>query len=258
MTKAFFRRDGDLIVGNDGARGPWSEDACHAGPVAAVLAGAAEATVCDKQLARLTATFFRPLPMSGFSASTALLHDGRMSATVRVELKDSDMRVCASADCLFQATQANQLPTATISHPIFDESTPGKFPIQDVRHDKPFFGQLVELRYPPGEDGSPGPTTLWMRTPPIIDSEATSAFQSLCPLADCGNGTSRNVELSDASCINPDLTIAIFRLPESDWLASQAISYWQPNGIGMSHAMLFDKVGPIGAALQTLLIRDHE
>ena len=34
-----------------------------------------------------------------------------------------------------------------------------------------------------------------------------------------------------------------------------AISHWQPNGVGLSHATLFDEDGPIGNALQTLIVR---
>jgi hypothetical protein len=33
------------------------------------------------------------------------------------------------------------------------------------------------------------------------------------------------------------------------------VSFWEPNGIGMSQATLFDTRGPVGAALQTLIVR---
>ncbi len=43
MADALFRRDGDLYVPTDFARGPWSPDALHGGPVASLVAGAVEA-----------------------------------------------------------------------------------------------------------------------------------------------------------------------------------------------------------------------
>jgi hypothetical protein len=94
-----------------------------------------------------------------------------------------------------------------------------------------------------------------MRTPVIVEGEQSSPFQSSCPIADCGNGISRNSELTDNSFINTDLTVTVFRSPESDWLASRAVSFWEPTGIGMSQATLFDTRGPVGAALQTLIVR---
>ncbi len=72
---AFFHRDGDWLVGNDSVRGPWSEHHCHAGPVAAIVAGAAEKAVPDKQLVRVTASFFRPVPMSGVAVYAYPHHD---------------------------------------------------------------------------------------------------------------------------------------------------------------------------------------
>ena len=255
MATAFFHRDGDWLVGNDGARGPWSEESCHAGPVTGALAGAAEALVSDKTLTRLTSNYWRPIPMNGFCLGAEVVREGRTSTIATVELHDRDGRLAASAECLFLATAPNDLPSASIDAPIFQGAEPGRFPVHKTRHDKNFFGHSIDIRYPVGEDGSPGPTTLWMRTPSIVDGEESSPFQSLCPLADCGNGISRNTEITLASCINADLTISVFRQPQSDWLAARAISFWEADGIGMSHAMLFDKFGAIGTALQSLIVR---
>ena len=94
-----------------------------------------------------------------------------------------------------------------------------------------------------------------MKTPQLLADEEPTPFQVACPIADCGNGIGRNAGFDVASYVNPDVTIALHRLPKSRWLASQAISHWQPNGIGLSQATLFDKVGSIGVAVQTLIVR---
>ena len=255
MADAFFHRDGDVLVGNDAARGPWDEAACHAGPVTGAIVGAAEAVIEGKQLARVTANYLRPVPVAGFRLKAEVQRDGRTTALVTVALTDAGDRVCATTECLFIATTPAQVPSATLAGPTFEESVPGEFPVRKPLHDRPGFRDFIDIRYPPGEDGDPGPTTLWMRAPPIIAGEATSAFQSLCPLADCGNGISRNTELSDATCINADLTIQVSRLPQSEWLAARSISFWEQNGVGLSHSLLFDTRGPIGAALQSLVVR---
>jgi hypothetical protein len=94
-----------------------------------------------------------------------------------------------------------------------------------------------------------------MRTLPLLEGEEPSPFQTLCPIADCGNGIGRNAEFGIASFVNADLTVFSCRLPESKWLATSAISLWEPNGIGMSQATLFDTRGVLGVALQTLIVR---
>ena len=255
-AKAFFRREGEHYVGNDPARGPWASDACHAGPVTAILAGALERAVPDKQLARLTVNFRRPVPIGGFDVHAETEREGRAASEASAVLKDQDGKICAVAYSLhLVAGSLGDLPTATPQRPIFDEARPDTFPVERGLHGLPFFPSGIEVAYPPEETPKPGPSTVWMRTLPIVEGEAPSPIQTLCPLADCGNAISRNAEFSEVSCVNPDLTLTVFRPPVSEWLASQSTSFWEPSGIGMSKAQLFDTEGPIAYALQTLLVR---
>lgn len=253
---AFFQElKANEFVGNDSARGPWSEDACHAGPPSGLVARAVEKLVLDKQLVRLTLDMVRPIPLAGFTITAKIVKQGRMLTTCAVVLSDREGKACINASSVHLKTQvAKELPSAVIAGPVFEDAIPGYFPTMLVHHDKPTFAQSVEVAFPPGEDNAPGPTTIWMRTHGLIEGELPSPFQSLCPLADCGNAISRNTNLSEASFVNPDLTIAIHRAPQSEWLASQAISLWQPSGLGMSQSTLFDTEGAIGVATQTLLV----
>lgn len=254
--KAFFHFADDWIVGNDACRGPWSVDACHAGPVTGTIARAAERAVPGKQLVRLTISFQRPIPMAGFRIAAKPERDGRSATTASAELRDRSGRICAVASSVHLASYSpTGFPTPSIPHPVFADARKGEFPVQRPLHDLPFFGFGIEAAYPQGETGAPGPTTIWMNTLPLFDDENPSPFQTLCPIADCGNGISRNAEFSAVSCVNADLTVLAYRLPESKWIASSAISFWEPNGIGMSQATLFDTRGALGVALQTLIIR---
>jgi hypothetical protein len=96
---------------------------------------------------------------------------------------------------------------------------------------------------------------MWMRTVPILAGEVPSPFQRICPLADCGNAVSRNAELGEAHFINPDLTLVLHRDPVGEWLGISARSHWQSTGVGLADALLFDDLGLVGRALQTLLVR---
>lgn len=54
--------------------------------------------------------------------------------------------------------------------------------------------------------------------------------------------------------MNTDLTLQMHREPVSAWMASESVSHWQSNGVGMSQSVLYDTQGPVGAALQTLVL----
>lgn len=256
---AFFSVDADgWFVGNSGARGPWNADACHAGPVAGLLARTAESTVDGKQLVRLTINFIRPIPMQGFKIESQITRAGRTVSITSAILVDRAGKTCANASSLHLAIDdVRGIPDHAAPAPPRKGSKPGVFALQNAAHGLPFFSHAIDVEYPPGEDCHPGPTTTWMRVPPILENEIPSPFQRACPLADCGNGLSRIMEVGEMSFINPDLTLVLHRPPESDWLASRTVSHWESSGIGLAQADLFDEMGRVGVALQTLIIRPH-
>ena len=50
---------------------------------------------------------------------------------------------------------------------------------------------------------------------------------------------------------------ALHRLPATEWVRLDAVTVPERTGIGMSDATLHDERGPIGRALQTLLVRER-
>ena len=53
--------------------------------------------------------------------------------------------------------------------------------------------------------------------------------------------------------INGDLTVALVRLPQDDWIGVQADSHWAADGIATGTATLFDSAGPFGSGLITAI-----
>lgn len=253
---SFFTLEDDVFHGLAPARGPWAREHCHAGPVAGLIARAAELCVgSDKLLLRLTIDLTKACPMDGFRVTGETTREGRKVTTARVVLTDLAGRVCATASSMHVAPKdVGAVTTAPVDPPRLEDATPGHFSIGTSHHTDPFFFDFVEVRYPPGHGPKPGPTTMWMRTLPLLPDETPSPFQSLCALADCGNGISRNAELSEMGFINTDLTIHAHRMPVSDWLCSVAHSHWHGNGVGLAHAVLHDAHGPVATALQTLIL----
>jgi len=255
-VKSFFVTDGDTFFGQPPTRGPWSRDHCHAGPVTGLIARAVENLVgAEKTLTRLTVDLSQPSPMNGFRIDANLVRTGRTVATALAVVRDLDDRICATAASLHVAARdIGPVPTVPASALDRQQATAGIFPIQKTNHSEPCFPDYVEIAYPPGEGPDPGSTTLWMKTLPLLPDEEASPFQRLCPLADCGNGTSRNAELSDYAFMNADITIVAHRMPTSDWLASSAHSHWHSSGLGMAQAVIHDEQGPVATVLQTVIL----
>ncbi len=252
---AFFHIDDDgWILGNDAARGPWAKNGCHGGPVAGILARAAEQEVADKQLVRITIDLCRPVPLDGFKITYSHTHAGRNVSRGTLQLKNKDDSICATASTLFLPSEdIGDVKTTAIDTPKFAEASAFAFPKIVASHGHSTFADHVVLACK-GEWRN-GPNTIWMRAPRLLAHEELSGFQTICPLSDCCNGFSRNEEVQSVSFINPDLSIQLHRLPTSDWIGAKFSSQWESNGIGLASALLFDDVGPIGAAQQIVFLQ---
>ena len=54
--------------------------------------------------------------------------------------------------------------------------------------------------------------------------------------------------------VNVDLGVHLHRLPAGEWVGLEATTTPEPSGIGLADTALWDERGPLGRALQTLLI----
>ena len=254
---SYFCIDADGVFhGNDPARGPWSPDHCHAGPVTGLVCRAAEAAAgSSKMLTRLTIDVLRPVPLQGLRINTDVQRDSRTLTTTRIEVVAEDGATCAIATTMHLVRKnLSDVPTAQVPRPRFEDAEQGEPILISGIHDQPMFGNFTEMAFPKGQSRDPGPKTVWARVPKLVEGEEQSPIQSICALADCGNGLSMNELPTRVGFMNTDLTLQIHREPESDWLASEAVSHWHDTGVGMSQSILYDTKGPVGVALQTLVL----
>jgi hypothetical protein len=225
-----------------------------------LLVRALEQAMPTQRLCRISVDLCRTVPMAGFTVEAAVARAGRATANTSATILDADGKVRATAIGLHQAPADVPLFEARLENlghrtPRLADAVPGAFPVAKVAHDQPGFRGAVEIRYPEGEDDRPGLTTVWMRTVALLPDEAMSPFQRISPLADCGNAFGRITEPGEVRFVNPDLTIALHRDPVGEWMGSRSGSTWHPGGDGLAEALLFDDEGPVGRALQTLLLR---
>lgn len=260
MDAYFTTDDGEWFAPTEFCRGPWDAEACHAGPPTGLLVRAMEralvAAGSAQRLTRVTVDLLRPVPMAGVRVTAEVLRASRSVSLLRAKMTDAQGKErCVASGMAMGADLDRELPTAPAFVTALDSARPGPFVFERTLHGLGSFTDSVTLRYPPGEDPSPGPTTVWMRALPLLADEEASAWQRICPLADCGNALSRNAEPWEVGFVNTDLTIVLHRDPQGEWLGSRSVSHWQPSGVGLAHATLFDAQGAVGVALQSLLLR---
>ena len=150
-------------------------------------------------------------------------------------------------------TEPNAVPDAPLPSPERTESFSFPFSPSEVGYHRG-----VEIRFVEGE-WSKGPVSVWMRSlKPLVDGEQSSGLERLLLLADATNGLAPTLPIQSFTYVNPDLTIHLQRLPDSEWLGFRARSIPQPTGIGLVQGQLFDAQGEIGRCAQSLLIRARE
>ena len=261
MSDSFFTSTNDeWFQPTEHTRGPWDEHACHAGPPTGLLARALEKLLPAQRLTRLTVNLQRPIPFAGFHVQGMVVRKGRTVSLSEAQLLDANNKVVITAAGMHLTPSSEQhMPSHTQSMGSAKDASEGQFPIKDTLHGKPAFnGDGVQVRFPAGQSHSPGPTTAWMKTVPLLSYESPSPFQRICPLADCGNAFGRNAEPAEVTFMNTDLTLVLHRDPEGEWLGTQSVGYWEPTGIGLADALLFDEQGVVGRAMQSLILRKRD
>jgi Thioesterase-like superfamily len=96
---------------------------------------------------------------------------------------------------------------------------------------------------------------VWTRlTAAIVEGEEPSQMQRTVAAADFGNGISRVLEFETHMFINPDLTVALSRVPVGKWIGLDVVSRLSGSGYGQAESQIFDAEGPAGRAVQSLFI----
>lgn len=240
------------------ARGPWTPDALHGGPAAALLARAAEAAGgndVDWMPARLTVELLRPVPLAPLAVSASVVRPGRKVQLVDAEVRTVDATVVASARLLrVRDADLTGVPVTTgVAPPAGPGSLPRTTPAT-AEHEA-FHTHGVEHRFAAGVFGEPGPATDWIRLRvPVVPGEAPSPLQRVAAAADFGNGISGVVTFDEMLFINPDLTIHLHRPPAGEWVCLEAVTWMEDRGLALAESRLWDEQGPLGRSLQSLLV----
>jgi hypothetical protein len=259
-SDALFLPDGDRFIPSELTRGPWTPEAQHGGPPAALLARAIERAAGGDgmMVARLTVELLRPVPVSPLGLTARILRPGRKVQLVEASLFAGDVEVARATGLRMRTIELPLPPLADVAGaPRPPEAGSASQPpwAQAVSY-RSFHRDAVEHRFVAGSFEEPGPATDWIRLRvPLVPGEPASPLVRVAAAADFGNGVSWTLSRNEGyAFINPDLTIYLHRQPVDDWVCLEAVTWPQPNGIGLAESRLWDRRGPIGRSLQSLLL----
>jgi hypothetical protein len=256
MTDAVFERDGDRFVPTKRAGSPWADELQHGGPPAGLLARAIEnlAATEEMRVVRLTVDLFRPVPMKPLTVVARSVREGKRIHIVDAVISSDGVEVSRASGLLLRAAAQPQAQSGGTMHPPGEPGDGDRGPLlrmQDTPRREGFHTASEIRRLPRSETG---PSTAWIRVPELVDGEEMSPLVRLASTCDFVNAVGSMGALPGGmGFINTDSTIYVHRLPVGEWICLQVERGIEPDGIGVSSAVLFDPEGSIGRAAQAVL-----
>jgi hypothetical protein len=255
------------------ARGPWDPRALHGGAPAALIARAFERMEPGAELpiARLGFEFLKPIPFAELQVSTEIVRNGRRVQELAAELTTAPSDGAPGGETIGRASALRiQAVPKALPDPDRRRGQPGTEPVRAM--EGPEQGKVVKfaLNDPNTtslattgmemswltDPWSLGPGKVWMRLrQPILPGEEATPLLRLVATADFGNGVSAELPFHEYLFINADLTIHLWRRPRGEWIGLDAKTVLMDGGVGTAESVLHDTDGPVGRALQTLVVQ---
>jgi hypothetical protein len=267
VPDSFYEPDGDAYVATALTRGPWDPGAQHAGPPAALIGREIERLGGGRmaggdgppaQVGRVTYEILRSVPIGRLRVHAEVVRPGRRVELVKALLTNEEREplVMARGWRLRREEVSIEAPADTDRPPAGPEQTEaGSFP--EIGYDVGYHSAM-EYRFVRGGFTDLGPATVWMRMGvPLLPGEEPSPLQRVLAAADSGNGVSVTLDWSRYLFINVDLSVHLHRMPAGAWICLDAVTFPEPNGIGVADTRLLDERGNIGRAVQTLLVAER-
>ena len=205
-------------------------------------------------MARITFEILRPVPLERLECAAEVVRPGRSVELIEGTLSHQGVDLIRA--------RAWRIRTDAVA--LDEEATPERPPTGPAAaHAGAFFPVEwdgyhtgMEVRFLHGGYMEAGPACAWMRMRvPLLEGEEPSARDRLLVAADAGNGVSSPLDYRRYVFINADLSVALRRFPVGEWVCLDAVSYAEPDGVGLTDTGLFDETGLVGRASQSLLVR---
>lgn len=231
------------------SRGPWDPGLAHGGAVGALLAEVLESRLSDYQPVRLVVDLLRPVPMQELTLDAHVVRTGARLGLAQAELSAGGKHV-ASASLL--ALAPTELEATQVSEPPPDAPDQGVNSWGHSGEEEAFLGGALSFRFV----GEPAQAMWVSLTRPVLPERPPSALARVAAAADVPSAIASydGRRLDGVGFINADVTFHLSRLPVDEWVRVSATSRWEPNGIGVVSADVWDRTGRVGQVGQALVL----
>jgi hypothetical protein len=261
---AVYAREDDSWLPTELSRGPWDPRAQHGGAPCALLAHVAESAAPEGnwRLSRMSVELVKPVPVAPLRAQHSM-QAARSTARVTIDLFAGDVLV-ARAHALLLRVEQIALPAdlPASGSPAQLERLPAlcsePVRIPGLPEGVSFYRTAMETRVAQGDASQPGSAGGWFRpVVHLVQGVPTSAAMRAAAAADFGNGLSWVLPFDRYLFTNADLSLHLYRDPVGEWVGLMSETQVDGGGAGMVTSRLYDERGPIGIAVQTLVLRER-
>jgi len=252
--ESLFLAEGESFQPSEFAIGPWSPDLLQGSAYGGLLVRALERheAAAGMTLGRVTFDFWRPVTRERLTPTVQMLREGRKARTLEATLIQAGTPVSRCTGVFLRTDPAASPPVVPVAAPAIGPDASRPVP-PHVRAWSPFFTG-VDTRVADGDLLRPGPAAAWFHLlRPLVAGEENSALVHAVSAADLAAGISAVVNLREWSFVNPDLTIALWRVPRLPWILLAAETHVGDQGTGVARGLMSDTAGPFGACEVSLI-----
>lgn len=261
MKDRHYRRlqaDGDLQVfeSTELTRSNWDPEIQHGSPPLALLTKSIEELAGDTglRIGRLTFDILGAIPVTKVWVRTWVQRPGArismMAAEMLAARPDGTLRAVARLSAWLLATSDTREVASDRYPPLLEGDTAA------AAHSwQGIPGYLETVRWRTQHRVEGAASVAWLSPlVHLVDAEATSEIQRLAMVVDSANGIGAVLDPDQFVFMNTDTTVHLHRLPVGSDFALRARASIGPDGIGVTNAEIFDRMGFIGTSAQTLLV----
>lgn len=260
MTACYYRRlstddESQVFESTDLTRSNWLPEIQHGSPPLALLTNAIEEELADGpglRIGRLTLDILGAIPVAQVRVRAWVERPGKRISLLAAEMTPTDGGRPVARVTAWALAPTATADAATDRYPPLIEG-----PTQPLPPDWwKVGGYLDTVDFRPQADDPSGARIFWL-TPRVglIDDEPTTALERLAMVVDSANGVGSALNPQEYLFMNTDTAVHLHRLPTGSDFAVRARASVGADGIGVTTAELFDRVGLIGTSAQTLLVQ---
>lgn len=253
---AYFERiDQTRFRATEHVGGAWNEQEQHIAPALGLMAHAVELDRDvrrgdDLRIGSLHYDIFGPVPVGEVEVLSHVVRPGRTIELVEVEMTYQGRTIVVLRSWLLANFDTAHVRGSDLAR----LDGPEEFGEWDATSVWP--GGMIRSIEGRRRSLGEGRAQAWIRTPhSLVGGELVSDTARFIGLFDVSNGVAVRSDPSEVLFPNVELSAQLFRTPCGEWVGYDTTVSFGADGRGLTHTIIHDLHGPVGAVTQGLTVR---